>query len=263
MMPGPSRRERPPGSIPSPVRSVLQMEAADFYTGIVPDVYRALRGTHFSSDRYHAFVQKYGQPALELGCGDDGPFFDLASAGYALVGVDSSADMVDRGLERLRRDGITAPIHHQRMEELDLGMKFASIYLAGPTFNLLADDDTALKALQAMAGHLRTGGAALVPLWTPRPTPPERIGEVSISESAAGRAQYTVIDETYDREQRTRTTYVRYELITEDESLTADREWIIHWFPEDVFRDLATSAGLQVKFTNRSEDEVDAILSRA
>jgi ubiquinone/menaquinone biosynthesis C-methylase UbiE len=239
------------------------MEAAEFYTGIVPDVYRALRASHFSADRYRAFIEEHGQPALELGCGDDGPFFELAVAGYELVGVDSSTDMVDRGLERLRRDGVTAQIHHQRMERLELGMTFGSIYLAGPTFNLLPDDESALDALRAIARHLREDGAALVPLWSPTPTPPERIGVTSVSESATARAKYTVIGETYDLAQRTRTTQVRYELVTDHESQTADREWIIHWFSDDVFRGLAAIAGLRVEFTNRSDDQVDAVLRLA
>ena len=239
------------------------MDAADFYTGIVPEVYGALRSTRFSSDRYRAFIEQHGQPALELGCGDDGPFFELAAAGCSLVGVDSSADMVERGRERLEREGISAQIHCQKMEELDLEETFASIYLAGPTFTLLPDDEVALAALRAMARHLRPDGAALVPLWTPGPTPPESIGATSTSESSAGRAQYTVLDEIHDEERRTRTTQVRYELITEEETLTADREWIIHWFPEDMFRDLAADAGLSVEFANRSTEEVDAILRPA
>lgn len=236
------------------------MEAADFYTGIVPAVYSALRGTHFGSDRYREFIQEHGQPALELGCGDDGPFFELAAAGYAMTGVDSSADMVRRGVARLKRDGIRAEIHHQRMEELDLGSSFASIYLAGPTFNLLPDDDTALRALQAMARHLRPEGALLIPLWTPPPTPPEHIGLTRASDSPAGKARYTVVDETYDRARRTRATQVRYELITEDGSHAEDRAWIIHWFTDDVLRDLARTAGLRIAFTQLDDEQQEAVL---
>jgi SAM-dependent methyltransferase len=239
------------------------MEAADFYTGIVPEVYSALRTTHFSSDRYLSFVQMHGVPALELGCGDDGPFFELASAGIAVTGVDSSIDMVRRGRARLERDGISADIHHQRMEELHLDSTFASIYLAGPTFNLLPDDTTASHALHAIARHLRPDGAALVPLWTPPPTPPADMGIERVAARAAGQARYVVVDETYDSAQRTRTTHVRYELITEDESLTADREWVIHWFPDDVLRDMAATAGLRVTFTHLDDEQTEAILRRA
>lgn len=239
------------------------MDAAEFYTGIVPEVYSALRGTHFGFGRYRTFVQEHGLPALELGCGDDGPFFEFASAGYPVIGVDSSADMVRRGRERLQRDGITAEIHHQKMEELNLASTFASIYLAGPTFNLLPDDATALRALQAMAHHLRPHGAALVPLWTPPPTPPEQVGVERVSRSPAAQARYTIIDETYDGAQRTRTTRVRYELITENEVRATDREWIIHWFADGVFRDLAAAAGLRVTLTQLDDEQQEAVLRLA
>lgn len=236
------------------------MEAADFYTGIVPEVYSALRGTHFSSHRYRAFVQEHGQPALELGCGDDGPFFELAAAGYTITGVDSSIDMVRRGLDRLERDGLRAEIHHQKMEELALDTSFASIYLAGPTFNLLPDDATAVGALKAIAAHLRPEGAALVPLWSPAPTPSEEMGVTKVSDSGTTEAQYTILDETYDTARRTRTTHVLYELTTGNESLTAEREWIIHWFPDDVFRDLAATAGLRVTFSDTGDEQKEAVL---
>jgi hypothetical protein len=69
------------------------MHSAEFYTGIIPEVYAALRGTHFRTDRYRTFIEDEGSPALELGCGDDGPFFDLANEGFDVEGVHSSADM--------------------------------------------------------------------------------------------------------------------------------------------------------------------------
>lgn len=42
--------------------------------------------------------------------------------------------------------------------------------------NLLPDDATALAALRGIRAHLAEGGTALVPLFTPGPTPAEQIG---------------------------------------------------------------------------------------
>ncbi|WP_141366894.1 class I SAM-dependent methyltransferase [Glutamicibacter uratoxydans] len=72
-------------------------------------------------------MQDHGQPALELGCGDNGPFYERAAAGLDIVGVDSSSDMIVRGREHLEREGITAQILHQKMEELNLESTIASI----------------------------------------------------------------------------------------------------------------------------------------
>lgn len=237
------------------------MDPAEFYTGIVPTVFNVLRSTHFSAERYRTFIQRHGSPALELGCGDDGPFYELAAMGLDLEGVDSSADMVRRGRERLATEGVDAVIHHQRMEELELDRKFPSIYLAGPTFNLLPDDATALRALRAIADHMETEGAALVPLWIPPPTPSRQIGVMQSARAGDALARSTVIQEDYDTASRTRTTTIRFELITDAESLVTDREWIIHWYDPQEFQQLAARAGLESRFVTVDDEQVEAHLS--
>jgi SAM-dependent methyltransferase len=238
------------------------MDAADFYTGIVPDVYAALRSTHFDTARYRALVEQNGSPVLELGCGDDGPFFDLASQGCDIEGVDSSIDMVRRGRERLRAHGLNAPLHHQRMEDLHLSRQFATIYLAGPTFNLLPDDASAQRALHAIAEHLRPDGTALVPLWTPPPTPPERLGAAQIARIGAGEARYVVEAEDYNTMLRTRRTRVCYELASETATIAEHREWIIHWHEADDFQRLAAAAGLSVSYAAIDAEQTEAVLKR-
>ena len=236
----------------------MNQEPADFYTGIVVDVYTALRASHFGADRYRAFVDAHGQPALELGCGDDGPFFDLAAAGYAIEGVDASADMVQRGRERLTASGVDTAIHHQRMESLDLPRRFASIYLAGPTFNLLPDDGVAAAALRRIAAHLAPGGAALVPLWTPPPTRADQLGLVRTS--ADGTARYAITRETYDRDRRTRTSTLRYELDTAGGTQVVERDWVIHWFTREGFAALASAEGLTVTWARLDDEQDEATL---
>lgn len=223
------------------------MQASEFYTGIVAEVYGVLRGTHFDPGRYRAFIQEHGTPALELGCGDEGPFYDLVAEGLDLDGVDSSIDMVRRGRERLLAQGSNAVVHHQPMEQLALDRSYASIYLAGPTFNLLPDDATGLLALKAIAAHLQPDGAALVPLWTPPPTPAEEIGMVHRAPADQGEARYSILDEEYDVAARTRTTRMRYELATQAGTSAQEREWIIHWYTPQGFGDLAAQAGLEAQ----------------
>ncbi|MGN8553714.1 UNVERIFIED_CONTAM: class I SAM-dependent methyltransferase [Microbacterium sp. SLM126] len=238
------------------------MHAAEFYTGIVPQVYVALRGTHFGTDRYRAFVAQHRAPALELGCGDDGPFFDLVSEGFDIEGVDSSADMVRGGRARLQSRGLTAAIHHQRMEDLDLDRQFGAIYLAGPTFNLLPDDLIAASALRAIARHLLPEGAALMPLWTPQPTPPEQFGVVRTADIGDVVARYVIESEDYDVAEHTRTSSVRYELGSGADAIVEHRDWIIHWYKDDRLRQLAADAGLSISLTVIDAEQVEATLQR-
>ncbi|MFC8191018.1 class I SAM-dependent methyltransferase [Cellulomonas sp. NPDC057328] len=224
------------------------MSAAEFYTAIVADVYGLLRGTHFDAAPYLAFVRSEGEPALELGCGDVGPFLELVRQGIDVEGVDSSADMVRRCRERAAAEGLSPVVHHQRMEDLALDRRFRAVYLAGPTFNLLPDDATAARALAAIGRHLLPGGAALVPLWTPPPTPEDEIGRVREAVTDDGqRASFAIVGEVHDPAARTRTSRVRYELEHADGTAVLDRDWVLHWYTDDGFARMAADAGLTVE----------------
>ena len=65
------------------------------------------------------------------------------------------------------------------MEAMELRRHYRSIYLAGPSFNLLPDDDTAWRALARIRAHLEPDGSALIPLFVPAPVPDERLGRAA------------------------------------------------------------------------------------
>lgn len=68
---------------------VWRMSTADFYTGIVADVYTSLRSTTFDAEPYLEFVDRAGQPALELGCGArEARAADGATARYTVESED-------------------------------------------------------------------------------------------------------------------------------------------------------------------------------
>jgi SAM-dependent methyltransferase len=223
------------------------MDPADFYSGIVVDVYAKLKSQTFAAEPYLEFVRAQGEPGLEIGCGDGVPLLELCAAGLDVDGVDSSLDMVERCRRNAAERGVRTQVFHQRMEDLSLDRQYASIYLAGPTLNLLADDETALRALVAIREQLTEDGAALIPLWVPDPTPADELGVSRTTDDGPGvELRYTPLSESYDREQRTRITTARYERITPDGTEVADREWIIHWHTPPSFRRLCEEAGLHV-----------------
>lgn len=222
------------------------MDPADFYSGIVVDAYAKLKSSTFVAAPYIDFVRTHGEPGLEVGCGDGQPLLDLCEAGLDVEGVDSSMDMVVRARENAAERGIRTGIYCQRVEGLRLPRRFASIYFAGPTFNLLADDTTAARALRAIREHLTDDGAALIPLWVPNPTPENEFGVARTADDSGVQLRYTPLTETYDEDQRTRTTSSRYERVTPEGTETADREWIIHWHTPGSFRELCHDAYLEV-----------------
>jgi hypothetical protein len=57
------------------------MDPADFYTGIVAELYSPLKSTSQSWEPYAEFIGAAGQPALELGCGEGEPLLELLRRG--------------------------------------------------------------------------------------------------------------------------------------------------------------------------------------
>ena len=232
------------------------MEAADFYTDLVVPAYAKLKSQSFEADRYSRFVRATGQPALEIGCGDSQPLLSLIEAGLVVEGLDSSADMLDRCRANAAASNLSVTLHHQRVETMQLGRTFESIYLAGPTFNLVPDDHTAGAALRSIRRHLSRGGAALVPLWIPDRTPNGNLGEVREARDDDGSLlRYTALEETWDARTRLRITSVRYERIDADgERTVADRDWTLHWHRPDDFARLCAEAGLSSTITDPSSE---------
>ncbi|GLY78633.1 class I SAM-dependent methyltransferase [Actinoallomurus iriomotensis] len=220
---------------------------ADFYTGIVAELYGPLKSFSQDPEPYAAFIEQVGAPALELGCGDGDPLLELRRRGLEVEGVDSSADMLERLGRRAHEQGITATVFHQRMEALELPRRYRAIFLAGPTFTLLPDDVAALACLRGIRAHLAEGGAALVPLFVPSPTPAEQIGRVRTAFAADGaELRVSVVAEERDEVARTQTTLLRYERHRGADRSVAERPWVLHWYSRSGFEALAASAGLTV-----------------
>lgn len=225
------------------------MSAADFYTGFVADAYGLLKGSHFDPAHYARLIRTHGEPALELGCGDGDPLLALRAEGLDVEGLDSSADMLARCQVRAGEQGLDVVLHHATMEDMDLDRRYATVFLAGPTFNLLPDDEAAGRALAAIARHLTDDGVAIVPLWVPPPTTPDELGAVREATSDGATYTFVATDEDYDESARTRTTTTRYTRTAGGETEVLDRAWVLHWYEPDGFGDLAERSGLRTELT--------------
>ena len=111
-----------------------------FYTGLVADLYGPLKATSFDPFRYRDLILQHGQPALELGCGDGDPLLDLRAMGLDVDGMDSSPDMIARLRERADGRGLAVKAWVDTMEGMTVPRRYETVFLAGPTFNLLPTD---------------------------------------------------------------------------------------------------------------------------
>jgi SAM-dependent methyltransferase len=223
------------------------LDPAHFYTGLVADLYAPLRGSTTDVAPYAHFIRGFGEPALELGCGDGEPLLDLREMGLDVEGLDSSADMLERcRIEAVMR-GVDVVLHHASMADFALARKFKSIFIAGPTFNLLPDDDVALAGLSCVRAHLVEGGGALIPLFIPKPTPASAFGTFRQSPGDDGAVlRFAPLSETRDEAARIQTTLLRYERVIDGETESLERAWVLHWHTQNRFGAMASQAGLKV-----------------
>lgn len=219
-----------------------------FYTGLVAEMYRHLRSGEFDPAPFAKLIRRYGEPALELGCGDGDPLLALVADGLHVEGLDSSADMLRRCRSRAAAQGLHVALHHSPMESMEIGRGFNTIYLAGPTFNLLPNDDDALHALRRIRSHLLPGGVALVPLMVPVPTPAKQFGRVRSHLTDDGaEMRFSALGEQRDEAARTQTTTLRYEMVANNTvTASVERDWLLHWYLPSTFSSLVTLAGLDV-----------------
>jgi SAM-dependent methyltransferase len=222
-------------------------DPALFYTGLVAPLYTPLRSESPDAAPYLKFVKHYGEPALELGCGTGDPILALRAAGLDVDGIDASADMLAVAAQRAEAEGLEVTLVEARMETLDLARRYRSIYLAGPTFNLLPDDATALAALQRIRAHLDDDGCALVPLHIPEVIDDEYLGRWREGTDDAGRTiRFCTVGQARDEAARLQTTRLRYERVDGDETEATERDFVIHWYTPEQFGALANEAGLRV-----------------
>jgi SAM-dependent methyltransferase len=219
----------------------LPPRADRFYTGLVADLSVPLRSSIPDPEPYAAFVAACGEPALELGCGHGEPLIALRTRGLDVEGLDSSPDMLELCRRSAADAGIDVVLHESPMESMGLGRLYRSIYLAGPTFNLLPDDDTARAALARIAAHLEPGGSVLVPLFVPEPTDVGAIGVPREGADDEGRPiRFTPLEVSRDEDTRVQRSVLRYERGDE----VVERTWTLHWHTQGGFRALAEEAGL-------------------
>lgn len=230
------------------------IEPADFYTGLVAEMYRHLRSETSDPAPYARFIERSGQPALELGCGDGDPMLELRAKGLDVEGLDSSADMLDRFRVAAAARSLEVTLHHATIQAMDLGRRYRSIYLAGATFNLLPDDATANVALERIAGHLHPEGSVLIPLFKPQAPAESDIGRVTEHVTGDGSImRMTVLDIIRNEATRDQITELRYERLYGDKHQVTERSWQLHWFEQDDFAAMAANAGLATRSV-RGED---------
>lgn len=110
-------------------------------------------------DMYRNFAELCGGKILELACGSGRLLLPLASEGYTLTGVDTSAAMLDLARRELEKAGT---VHHCQLVQQDMCMlqlpdKFRLAMIALGSFGHIITRRQQQQALTAIRRHLSMG----------------------------------------------------------------------------------------------------------
>ena len=111
-------------------------------------------------------VRRFGDPALELGCGTGRITTAIARAGYRVVGLDVSARMLERAAEKCSTLGPEAQgrvrFVHGDMTNFDLGEKFRSALIPFRPFQHLLEAEQQMSCLNCVRKHLAPEGRLIL-----------------------------------------------------------------------------------------------------
>ncbi|MEP6752590.1 MAG: class I SAM-dependent methyltransferase [Candidatus Dormiibacterota bacterium] len=110
---------------------------------------------------FRAAIRKFGEPALDLGCGAGRILIPILAGGFDVDGSDVSADMVAEARALAVKNGHSPGLTVEPMHELDLPRRYRTIYMCG-AFGIGSRRDQDLEALRRAYRHLEPEGALLI-----------------------------------------------------------------------------------------------------
>jgi ubiquinone/menaquinone biosynthesis C-methylase UbiE len=110
---------------------------------------------------FETAIRRFGEPALDVGCGTGRILVPLLADGFDVDGSDVSADMIAEAKAKATTAGFNPQLKVQPMHELDFDRLYRTIYMCG-SFSLGGRRDHDRQALQHAYRHLEPGGALLI-----------------------------------------------------------------------------------------------------
>jgi SAM-dependent methyltransferase len=116
------------------------------------------------------FIEAYGEPALDVGCGTGRVLLPLLREGLDVDGADVSADMLALCAARARHAGLEPRLHRQALHELEVPRRYRSMYLCG-VFGISDSREHDWEGLRRLHRQLAPQGALLIDHHAPWRSP--------------------------------------------------------------------------------------------
>lgn len=167
---------------------------------------------------HHIFAvwDKFGvkpKTVVDLGCGTGSILLPLAKAGFDVIGVDLSPEMLAEADHKAREEGLSVRLACQDMTELELGEKADCVLSLCDCMNYLTEDGQLADAFQSIARHMKKESLFLFDMNTEYKFR-EVLGQ-NIFASAEESAAY-IWENDYDEEEKINEYYVSFFIENED-----------------------------------------------
>lgn len=106
---------------------------------------------------FQAFIERDGQPALDLGCGTGRLLLPLVRAGLDVDGCDISPDMLALCRQHAVHEGLAPELYQQAMHALELPRVYRTIYICD-SFGIGGQRQQDAEVLQRCHRQLAPGG---------------------------------------------------------------------------------------------------------
>lgn len=110
---------------------------------------------------FQRLIERYGQPALDAGCGTGRLLIPFLRAGLDVDGCDVSGDMLAHCQQTAEREGLAPRLYEQALHQLALPRLYQTIVVCG-VFGIGVSRAQDFIALQRLYEHLEPGGVLLL-----------------------------------------------------------------------------------------------------
>jgi SAM-dependent methyltransferase len=111
-------------------------------------------------------IERFGQPALDAGCGTGRLLLPFLREGLVVDGCDISADMLSYCRKAAKQEGLEPHLYQQALHQLNLPRRYLTIIACG-ALGIGVTRQQDFQALQRFYDHLNPGGVLLLNLYLP------------------------------------------------------------------------------------------------